>query len=60
MNAINDAIANLEMMSQALEKFANKQENYNNPYSQYLESMSFEMYKHANELKELNFIYGGF
>lgn len=60
MNAITDAISNLEKMSEALEKFANRHENYNNPYAQYLENMSFEMYKHANELKELNYIYGGF
>jgi hypothetical protein len=60
MNAISDAISNLEKTSKALEKFANQHENYNSPYSQYLENMSLEMYKHASELKKLNYVYGGY
>ena len=60
MCMVTEAIKNLEVMSEALEKHANKQENYNKPYAEYLEHISFEMFKHANELREINFIYGGF
>lgn len=60
MNAITDAITNLEHISKVLENFANKQENYNSCYAQHLEMMSWEMHKHANELKEFNYVYGGF
>jgi hypothetical protein len=60
MNAMSEAIINLEKISEALEKFANKQENYNSPYAQYLEQMSFEMYKMKNDLSEINYMCGGF
>ncbi len=59
MNQISEAISNLEVISSALEKFANKHETYNSDYAYYLEHLSWEMSKHANELKEINFIYGG-
>ena len=47
------AIKNLEQMSCELSKVANKQENYNTEWAHYLEQMSFEMFKHANELRDL-------
>ena len=52
-----EAIKNLEKTSQALEEYANRQENYNSAYSQYLEIMSFEMYKQANDLREIGDFY---
>lgn len=55
---VSEAIKNLEATSLALEKFANKQNTYNSDYAHYLEHLSWEMSKHANELKEINFIYG--
>lgn len=54
MNA-REAISNLEMMSQALEKAANKPENYNTDWAYYLEQMSWQMHKHANDLKEISY-----
>ena len=57
MNA-KQAIQNLEIMSAALEKAANDPKNYNSPYAQYLEVMSWEMHKHAKELEEMNYLYG--
>lgn len=58
MNAINESIKNLELTSQILERSANKPENYNTDYAQYLEILSWEMHKHANDLKELQYLYG--
>jgi hypothetical protein len=57
MNA-KDAIQNLKVMSEVLEKAANKPENYNSNYGSYLEQMSWEMHRMSNELKELNYMYG--
>jgi len=58
MNAINEAIKNLETTSQVLERAANKPENYNTAFAQYLEIMGWEMHKHANELKQLQYMLG--
>lgn len=48
-----EAIKNLEIMSLQLSTEANKPKNYNSEFSQYLEIMSFEMHKMANELKQI-------
>ena len=58
MNAITDAIKNLEVMSRVLETHANKSENNDSEFSNYLEILSWEMLKQANELKSMNYIYG--
>lgn len=50
---IQDAINNLDKMSSVLEKVANKPENYNTEWAYYLEQMSWSLYKHANELRDL-------
>lgn len=60
MNRIAEAIDSLELMSSELEKFANRHETYNTDYALYLEHLSWEMTKHANELREIDFVYGGF
>lgn len=57
MNA-KESINNLEIMSEALSKAANKPENYNTEWSYYLEQMSFEMHKMSNELKDLEYLFG--
>lgn len=56
---VNEAISNLNLMSDALEKFANRKEIFNSDYAMYLEQLSWEMSKHANDLAEINYIYGG-
>lgn len=56
MNA-KQAIQNLRTMSEALDKCANKAENYNTEWAIYLEQMSFEMHKQANELSELDYTF---
>lgn len=53
MNA-NEAIKNLELMSETLEKVANKPENYNTEWAYYLEQMSWSMHKHAADLREIS------
>ena len=53
-----EAINNLELMSQALERAANKQENYNSDWSYYLEEMSWSLHKHANDLRDIEYIFG--
>ncbi len=44
------AVNNLKLVSEALEKEANKLENANTNWSFYLEQMSWEMNKYANDL----------
>lgn len=56
MNA-KEAINNLELISNALEKVANKPENYNTEWAVYLEQMSLSLYKQANELRELEYLF---
>jgi hypothetical protein len=58
MDNITEAIKNLEAVSCVLEKFANNNNFYNTDYGFYLENMSWEMSKHANELREINYSYG--
>lgn len=48
-----EAISNLELMSETLDKFANRPENFNTDWAFYLEQMSWQMHKHANELRDL-------
>lgn len=54
---IQDAISNLDKMSQALDKVANKPENYNSDWAYYLEQMSWSLHKHANELRDLEYLF---
>lgn len=53
-----EAINNLEIMSQTLDKVANKPENYNTEWAYYLEQMSWQMHKHANDLRDLEYLFG--
>lgn len=57
MNA-KEAINNLELISNALDKVANKPENYNTEWATYLEQMSWAIHKQANELRELEYMFG--
>ncbi len=56
MNA-KDVIKNLETMSQALEKVANSPQHYNSEYAIYLERMSWEMHKQANDIREIEYLF---
>jgi len=53
-----EAINNLEIISQVLEREANKPKNYNTDWGYYLEQMSWQMYKQANELRDLEYMLG--
>lgn len=57
MNA-TEAINNLELMSEALEKAASKPENYNTEWAYYLEQMSWSLHRHANELRDIEYMFG--
>lgn len=57
-NVIQEAIANMASTSAALEKFCNDPKNYNSYGSQLLEQLSWELHKQANDLKELQYMYG--
>jgi len=59
MNEISEAITSLTLMSEALEKVANKEQNYNTNYGHYLDQMSAEMYKMTHELREISYMCGG-
>lgn len=47
------AVENLRKVSIVLENYANRPENYNSVYSQYLESLSWDMFKHANDIERI-------
>ncbi len=53
-----EAIRNLQLVSDALDKAANKPENYNTDWAFYLEKMSWSLHKHANDLRDLEYLLG--
>ena len=55
---INEAIANMASTSAALERFCHDPKNYNSFGAQLLENMSRELCKQANDLKEIQYMYG--
>lgn len=57
-NVIDDAVSNIAATSEALEKYCNDPRNYNSYSAQLLERMAWDLQKHANELKEINYLYG--
>ena len=57
-NTIEEAIANMASTSKALETFCNDPKNYNSYASHLLEQMSWELYKQANDLREIQGSYG--
>lgn len=56
-NTIEEAIANIASTSEALKSFCNDPKNYNSYGSELLEKMSWELYKKANDLRQLNSLY---
>jgi len=57
-NVIDDAVSNIAATSEALERFCQDPKNYNSYTAQLLERMAWELHKQANELKEINYLYG--
>lgn len=57
-NTIDDVIANMTATSKALESFCNDPRNYNSYGAQLLEQMSWELHKQANDLREIQYMYG--
>lgn len=55
---IAEAIANMASTSASLEKYCNDPKNYNSYGAQLLEQMSWELHKQANDLREINYMYG--
>lgn len=53
-----EAISNLELISDALGKVANKPENYNTEWATYLEQMSWQMHKMSNDLRTIEHLFG--
>ncbi len=53
-----EAIKNLDATSIALGKIANRPENYNTQWSQYLEQMSWQMHKMSNDLRDVESKFG--
>lgn len=57
MNAIEEAIANVALASEAIRKYCNDPENYCSSYAaNLLEQMSWELHKQAEDLKEINYL----
>jgi hypothetical protein len=59
MNEIAASIQTLSLMSEKLEMFSNRERIYNTDYAFYLDQLAAEMYKMANELREINYMFGG-
>jgi len=56
---IQQAINNMELVSSAFEKAANDPKNYNTEFSYYLEQLSWDLYKDAQEIKGRMDLIGG-
>jgi len=54
------AIKNMEVLSEVLHKKAAEDKYYNTDYGYYLEQMSHSLYKDSSELRELEYMCGGF
>ncbi len=59
MNEISNAIQNLEVMSQTLERLSNDPKHFNSYYANHLEQLSWELFKTAKELVQINYAFGG-
>lgn len=56
---INEAIANISITSKAIEKYCNDPENHCSPtYSSMLEIFSRELGMQAEDLQEIQYLYG--
>lgn len=53
----HEALQNLEQLSMALEKIANKPENYNTQYANHLEQMSWQMHRMCNEIRDIQYLF---
>lgn len=60
LNTVEEAINNLELLSQELEKCSIKKEIYNSDFGYYLEQMSWEMHRMANETRERKSLWGDY
>lgn len=58
-NAINNAIAALEMMSDTFEKLSNTKDNYNSEWGYHLAMMARDYYRDAQVMKEKLYQFGG-
>jgi hypothetical protein len=58
METAQEAIDNLKVMSQELERLANTPKMFSTDYGMYLEQMAHEMYRNSNELTYLASLYG--
>jgi hypothetical protein len=57
-NIIEEAIANIVSTSEAIEKYCNDPKSRCSPHAaNLLERMSWELYKQASELREINYHY---
>lgn len=60
MNAkiLEEAIANISSTSQALDQYCNDPKNSNSYTAYLLAQMSDRLHKHADELREIDYMYG--
>lgn len=59
LGSLEEAINNLELLSQELERCSFKKSIYNSDFGYYLEQMSWEMHRMANETRAHKEIFGG-
>ncbi len=46
-------VDNMRKVYEALDIYTNKQENYNSVYANYLESLSWDIFRHANNIERM-------
>ena len=57
-NIIEEACANIASISEMIEKYCNDPKTRCSPFAaNLLERMAWELHKHANELREINYLY---
>ncbi len=58
MNAISEAVQNLDAAINILDQHANNPQNYNDLYAIHFEKISWEIYRQMNEIKDISNRYG--
>lgn len=57
-NAIDEVIENITSASQALSKHCHEIESFNAYSAGFIEQLSWQLMKQANELREIQYMYG--
>jgi len=54
---MREAITNLEKTIEVIDRVSNEDKHFNTEYGFMLQQLSFEMYRSAQQLKEMDYLY---